>query len=105
MTRVVHCRRESWDVYIGRPSKWGNPYEIPKPERPGDRERVIARFREYILAQPALLAELEELRGKILGCWCAPKPCHGDVLVELLAESTTQVGGGGQPMHLGGGVP
>lgn len=84
LTRVVHLRREPYDVRIDRRSKWGNPFEIPKPERPGDRDRVIAQYREYILGEPQLLADLPELRGKRLGCWCKPLACHGDVLVELL---------------------
>jgi hypothetical protein len=80
MTTVVHCRREPYDVYIGRPSKWGNPYEIG---RDGTREEVIEKYRKYVTGRPDLMAALGELRGKILGCWCRPKACHGDVLVEL----------------------
>jgi hypothetical protein len=87
MSRVVHCKRESYDVYIGRPSVWSNPYEIG---RDGDRETVIRKYREYLLSNPDLMARLPELEGKILGCWCAPKPCHGDVLIEVLALHTTR---------------
>lgn len=83
-TRVVNKRQEPYDVYIGRPGKWGNPFVIGKD---GTREEVIAKYRDYVLAQGHLLYSLEELRGKRLGCWCAPLPCHGDVLVELLAFS------------------
>jgi hypothetical protein len=78
--RVVNRRREPFDVYIGRPSKWGNPFCIG-PD--GDRETVIRKYRHYITHDPDLLAALSELRGKRLGCYCAPLPCHGDVLVEL----------------------
>lgn len=78
--RVVHCKRDSHDVYIGRPSKWGNPFVVG---RDGTREQCIAKYRVWLLNQPALVAALPELRGKVLGCWCAPKSCHGDVLVEL----------------------
>lgn len=74
---IVHCKRALYDIYIGRPSKWGNPYSIG---RDGTREEVIAKFERYLLASPALLAALPELKGKILGCWCKPKPCHGDIL-------------------------
>lgn len=85
--RVVHCRREKFDVYIGRPTKWGNPFTLPPGlARKGDevsRGRVIAQYREWIKTQPNLLAALPELRGKTLGCFCAPKACHGDVLFEL----------------------
>jgi Domain of unknown function (DUF4326) len=74
-------------VYIGRAtrggyrtSKWHNPYPL-RAER--DRVTVLAQYRQYLLAQPALLAALPELAGKVLGCWCLPKPCHGSILIEL----------------------
>ena len=79
-TSVVHCKRSHYDVYIGRPGKWGNPFVVGKD---GDRETVVSKYREWIQTQPELLASLPELQGKILGCWCAPKACHGDVLAEL----------------------
>jgi len=83
-TKVVHCKRAPFDIYIGRPSKWGNPFVIG---RDGNREQVIEKYREYILGNQALLAAAKsELKGKVLGCWCAPQGCHGDVLAEL-AES------------------
>lgn len=78
--RVVHCKREHFDIYIGRPSKWGNPFVIAPS---ASRADVIAQYERWIVYQPELMAALHELRGKILGCWCAPKPCHGDVLVRL----------------------
>jgi hypothetical protein len=80
METVVHCKRSEYDVYIGRPSKWGNPFEIG---RDGDRETVIKKYREWIQTRPDLLAALPELKGKVLGCWCAPRACHGDVLSEM----------------------
>lgn len=69
---------EPFDVYIGRPSKWGNPFRIG-PD--GTRAEVIAKYEAWLDTQPALLAALPELAGKRLGCWCSPLPCHGDVLV------------------------
>lgn len=83
-TRIVHCKKESYDIYIGRPSKWGNPFQIGKD---GTREEVIEKFRNWILTQPNLLKDLHEIKGKTLGCWCKPKVCHGDVLVELIETS------------------
>jgi hypothetical protein len=77
---VVHCKREPYDVYIGRPSIWGNPFEIGKD---GSRRKVIQRYRTYILGNAELLALLPTLKGKVLGCWCAPQECHGDVLADL----------------------
>lgn len=90
MARVVHCKKEPYDVYIGRPSKWGNPYShLPNTEiefRVTTREEAIAMYGVWLRQQPELMASLHELRGKTLGCWCAPKACHGDVLVQLVKE-------------------
>ncbi len=79
-TRVVNVRKSGCDVFIGRPSKWGNYYLISRY----GRKKCIELYREFILDNPLLLGQLEELRGKRLGCFCKPKACHGDVLVELL---------------------
>lgn len=81
--RIVHCKREPFDVYIGRPSKWGNPFVIGKD---GDRDEVIRKYEKYVRNSPALLASLSELRGKVLGCWCYPLHCHGEVLLKLIKE-------------------
>lgn len=67
-------------VYVGRPSKWGNPYRVGVD---GTREEVVAKFRKRLLQRKDLLEELPELRGKNLMCFCAPEPCHADVLLEL----------------------
>jgi hypothetical protein len=87
MTTVVHCKRDSYDVYIGRPSKWGNPFSH-KPGtralyRVGSVSQAIVAYEEWIKTQPELLASLGELKDKVLGCWCKPGPCHGDVLARL----------------------
>jgi hypothetical protein len=90
-TTVVHNLHDDFDVYIGREmpdrgirgSKWGNPF-IMLDNGDAERERVIATYRDWIVTQAELMGSLEELRGKRLGCWCAPRRCHGDVLVELL---------------------
>ena len=80
-TVVVNCQKESYDVYIGRPSKWGNPFKIGED---GTRIEVIKKYRKWIISNKELLNQIDELKGKRLGCWCKPKPCHGDVLVEVL---------------------
>ena len=82
-TRVVNCREEPYEVYIGRPSKWGNKFAIGKD---GSREEVIVKYERWIRKQPELMGALDELRGKVLGCWCKPLACHGDVLVKLVEE-------------------
>lgn len=75
-------------VYIGRPSKWGNPFVIGKD---GTRDEVIAKYRTWLLAQPAMVESAKrELVGKDLVCFCAPKVCHGDVLIE---EANAEVSG------------
>lgn len=84
MTTVVNIRDGSpYDVFIGRPSKWGNLFEIgPRCTR----EQAIKMYEVYIRRRPDLLAALDELVGKRLGCYCSPLPCHGDVLVKLITE-------------------
>lgn len=79
--RVVHCKKHAYDVYIGRPSKWGNPFLIG---RDGTRGEIIEKYRSWILTQPYLIGSLPELSGKILGCWCYPKNCHGEVLIDMV---------------------
>jgi len=80
MTTVVHCKRSKHDIYIGRPSKFGNPFEIGKD---GTREEVIAKYEKWVLTQPDILKDLPILKDKILGCWCSPNACHGDILAKL----------------------
>lgn len=77
-TTVGHIKNTASinDVYIGRPSKWGNPFIIG---RDGTRTEVIAKYRNYF----SRYSELHELKGKRLICYCHPLPCHGDVLAEL----------------------
>ncbi len=84
ITRVVNIRKEDCDVFIGRPGKWGNPFIIGKD---GNRQEVIEKYRKWILLEGIYkLKDLHELKGKRLGCYCAPLPCHGDVLIELLGD-------------------
>lgn len=61
-------------VYVGRGSRWGNPFRIGVD---GDRYDVIERFEQEIL--PTL--DVTPLRGRDLVCFCAPKPCHADSLL------------------------
>lgn len=86
VTRVVHCKRDRYDVYIGRPSKWGNPFKLTSESARGS---TLERYEAWLREQPHLMAAIGELRGKVLGCWCAPRPCHGDVLARLADESPT----------------
>jgi hypothetical protein len=85
--RVVHCKREEFDVYIGRPSILGNPWRVLND---AGRTEVINAFEEYarerMVKDGVFRARVADLYGKVLGCWCSPKACHGDVLLKLAAE-------------------
>ena len=86
-TQVVNLRKEYFDIYIGRPSIFGNPKKVDKL-RPLSRDEAIAWYRKYfykkIKTDPKFKFAVERLRGKILGCYCKPLPCHGDIIVEYL---------------------
>ncbi|TIL97281.1 MAG: DUF4326 domain-containing protein, partial [Mesorhizobium sp.] len=71
--RIVGKATAPGRVYIGRPSKWGNPFVIG---RDGSREEVIEKYRAWLASQPELLDALDELGGRDLVCWCAPQGCH-----------------------------
>lgn len=87
MVKVVNISKEKYDVYIGRPSIWGNPYQIGVD---GTRSEVIELYRQYIYSSPELLSQLHTLKDKTLGCYCKPKACHGDVLVSLVKQLDNQ---------------
>lgn len=98
-TKVVKiCRKggnivQGCDVYIGRAcyrggwkldkSKWHNPFKVGTD---GDINEVLKKYKSYVLSNETLLENLDEIKGKTLGCWCKPTPCHGDILVELVTE-------------------
>ncbi len=99
--RIQRRRTKGWRmpegaVYVGRGSKWGNPWiagqvTIITGKRSGEKitsKDAVRMFRNTINAtlarQPSFASEIESLRGRDLACWCAPgDPCHGDVLLEL----------------------
>ena len=84
-------------LYIGRSmvhyvkgavgSKWANPFKVTKY----GRDDCIAKYEEYIKSTPELINNINELDGKILGCWCSPEPCHGDILLKLLREHKNEL--------------
>lgn len=68
-------------VYVGRPSRWGNPFRVWSD---GTRDEVIAKYERWLLGQPELVAAVKaELRGRDLVCWCKPLRCHADVLLHI----------------------
>ena len=81
--RVVKIGDEGYDEYIGRGSRWGNPFVIGVH---GNRAEVISQYDKWIRTQPGLIAALPELKGKILGCYCSPLRCHGEILISLMKE-------------------
>lgn len=82
-TKVVHCKKERYDIYIGRPSIWGNPYIMDADH---DRDDVLDCYNDYIRSETELLIKLHTLKDKTLGCFCSPLRCHGDILKELIEE-------------------
>ena len=84
-------KTKSHHLYIGRnmsvyvkgtySSKWKNPFSVKKY----GRDRVLEYYEAHVRTS-SLYEDLEELEGKILGCWCKPEMCHGDVLIKLLKE-------------------
>ena len=104
-TTVVHFKSDKCDVYIGRPSPWGNPWT----HRGGtsaefcveSRSQAIENYRKWLLGldflgilcdKRAWIREnLPTLKGKMIGCWCSPKPCHGDVLADLCNEKPVEM--------------
>lgn len=115
--RVQLRRAKGWrmpanTVSVARPTKWRNPFRVPSTVVPSgryewsfainDREGAVAAFRRMVADKREAErcyptnAELDELRGKNLACWCPlDQPCHADVLLELAnADTPTQVNGG-----------
>ena len=98
-TKVVHFRKEDYDVFIGRPSKWGCPFTIIKDRSTraeyvvGSRKELFVKYEDWLENGDGkhLLNDLHELKDKRLGCWCKDlggkgKKCHGDVLVKLITK-------------------
>ena len=83
-TTVVNKRMAPFDVYIGRPSPWGNPFAIG-PD--GDRNQVCDKFEALHRGDEAFKRRVrEQLRGRRLGCFCKPLRCHGDCLARVADE-------------------
>lgn len=68
-------------VFVGRPSKFGNPFSIGPH---GSRTQVLEKYRRYLSHRPDLMAAARaELQGRDLLCFCAPLPCHADLLLKI----------------------
>lgn len=85
MPKVLNNHQLKWNipdnaVYVGRPSKWGNPYNVAEY----GRRNAIKLYKIWLHeSENSPIAYLDELKGKDLVCWCAPSPCHADYLLEL----------------------
>jgi hypothetical protein len=75
---VVNLKKDKYDVYIGRGSKWGNPFKMKNYSKE-ERNRVCDEYEEWFWTTD-LPSQLHELKGKVLGCYCKPLRCHGDFL-------------------------
>lgn len=88
-TKVVHCKKEPFDVMVDRGTIYGNPFRIGVD---GDRNEVIDKCRLWVLGvlpapdgrRPPTEDEINQLRGLRIGCWCKPLACHGDLYVSIL---------------------
>jgi hypothetical protein len=100
MTYVSHIRKHGCDVYIGRPSEFGNPFtHISDKETKAEfivssRREAIQKFEKY-LNESGLIDKIDSLKGKILGCWCVSEIrdgssknpiCHGEVIARILNQ-------------------
>lgn len=92
--KLINLKKDKgvpFDLYIGRKnmwlgleeSKWHNPHPM---KNEGSRPLALARYEEYVRSRPDLIAALPELEGKTLACYCVPKRCHGNILIELYEE-------------------
>jgi len=89
--RRVNHKKENYDIFVARPSKWGSPFSYKKNSKAifivDSRKESIDMHKEWLLNGDGkyLLDDLNELKGKVLGCWCNNNQrCHADILVELV---------------------
>jgi hypothetical protein len=97
MNKIVHCKKSKYDFYVGRPSKWGNPFSYIGGTQAEivleNREESIEAYRQWLAGEAFqdllpekrqwILDNVYRLKGKILGCWCYPKKCHAEILIDL----------------------
>ncbi len=98
MTKIVNLYKENYDVYIGRPGKqqdgyFGNPVAIGKScpvceSVHTDGESTLPCYEQYLKsrleADSDFKKRVKNLQNKTLGCFCKPKPCHGDILIKYI---------------------
>ncbi|RKY69337.1 MAG: hypothetical protein DRQ02_01370 [Candidatus Latescibacterota bacterium] len=89
--RIQRKRNRGWrmpanTIYVGRPTRWGNPFHVGMQ---GNAAECVRLYRSWLRTMPILVADAKrELRGKNLACWCSlDQPCHADVLLELVKDA------------------
>jgi len=82
-TRLVNVNMEPCEIFIGRPSKWGNPF---REDVHGTKAECVEQYRIWLMKpeQKWILDDILELDGKVLGCYCYPKKCHGNELINFI---------------------
>lgn len=106
MTTVINIKKKTKPatgyIYIGRGSIYGNPFthlelaESKAVVQVPDRDAAIKAYEDWLAGtawtdieqarRTMILESLKYLRGKTLGCYCKPLPCHGDTLIKLLEK-------------------
>jgi hypothetical protein len=92
-TRAVNLRKEAYDIFCGRGSKWGNPFtHLPLEQTSAQfqvatREEAIEAYEDWFPTQPKLVRDVHKLKGLRLGCYCKPRSCHCDFLARKADES------------------
>lgn len=92
MCTVVNKYKEEYDIYIGRGSKWGNPFShLPETKalyKVETRDEAVSAYKDYLwhqMKEGFITTEmLRSLHGKRLGCFCKPQSCHGDIIVKAV---------------------
>jgi hypothetical protein len=106
---VVNVRRGYFDVYVGRASsfspktvagsdgRFGNPILVGEYCRAcqgyhSTGGATLGCYEKYLRGKLAtdesFKADVIGLKGKVLGCWCFPQPCHADILLKVVDELT-----------------
>ena len=88
---VVNKNKSSYDIYIGRPSKWGCPFSEKEGTlakfKVDTKSEAIRKYDEWIRSQPEMMSLIKkELKNKVLGCFCSPGICHGHILAWIANE-------------------
>jgi len=93
MTTIVNIKNtKRYDIYIGRGGPWGNPFDYRKMGI--TREECLSLYKEWFykkLNNSKFRDSVLTLKDKVLGCYCKPDLCHGDIIIEYLNETTGSI--------------